>query len=278
MKLVQKLALAVPVLLLGTQALADATFFSREGFRGESLRLEHRAGNFEREGFNDRASSARIDRGAWEVCEHARFEGRCVVLRRGNYPSLRAMGLDNSVSSARPLDRDRDRDRDGDRDRGRPQPVYQPVPAPMPAPQPAVQVIYEVPVLSARAVMGPPQQRCWMEREQVSQPASGQPSVGGAIVGGVIGGVLGNQVGKGSGRDAATAGGVVAGAVIGSQVGKTSGTTVVERDVQRCTTAQQGAPSYWDVVYIHQGAERRVQMQHAPGRTLRLNADGQPML
>jgi uncharacterized protein YcfJ len=272
MKLAQKLALAVPALLLGTHALADATFFSREGFRGESIQLDHRTGNFEREGFNDRASSARIDRGAWEVCEHPRFEGRCVVLRRGNYPSLRAMGLDNSISSARPLERDRDRDRD------RPQPVYQPVPAPMPAPQPAVQVIYEVPVVSARAVMGPPQQRCWIEREQVSQPGSGQPNVGGAIVGGVIGGVLGNQIGKGSGRDVATAGGAVAGAVIGSQVGTSGGATVVERDVQRCTTAQQGAPAYWDVVYLHQGMERRVQLQQAPGRTLRLNAQGQPML
>jgi uncharacterized protein YcfJ len=209
----------------------------------------------------------RIDRGAWEVCEHARFEGRCVVLRRGNYGSLRAMGLDNSVSSARPLERDR------------PRAVYEPVPAPMPAPRPAVQVIYEAPVVSARAVMGPPQQRCWIEREQVSQPAPAQPSVGGAIVGGVIGGVLGNQVGKGSGRDAATAGGVVAGAVIGSQVGKTAGgTTVVERDVQRCTTAQQGDPAYWDVTYVHEGTERRVQMQQRPGRTIRLNGQGQPML
>ena len=265
MKLVQKLALAAPVLLLASHALADATFYSREGFRGESLRLEGRTGNFAREGFNDRASSARIDRGRWEVCEHARFEGRCVVLRRGDYPSLRAMGLDNAVSSARPLDRDRDE---------RPQPVYQPAP-PVPAPQP-VQVIYEAPVVASRAIMGPPQQRCWIEREHVQQPVAGQPNVGGAIVGGVIGGVLGNQVGKGSGRDVATAGGAVAGAVIGSQVG-TGGTTVVERDVQRCTTAQQGAPAYWEVVYVHEGVERRAQMRQPPGRTLRVNAQGQPV-
>ena len=39
--------------------------------------------------------------GTWEVCTDARFDGHCVVLRPGNYPSLSAIGLDNSISSAR---------------------------------------------------------------------------------------------------------------------------------------------------------------------------------
>ncbi len=58
--------------------------------------------NMDRTGFNDRTSSAVVRGGSWEVCEHARFEGRCIVLQPGEYPSLAAMGMNNNVSSVRP--------------------------------------------------------------------------------------------------------------------------------------------------------------------------------
>ena len=269
MKLAQKLLLAVPALAAGTQAFADATFFSREGFRGEAITLDKRSGNLERHDFSDRASSARIEGAPWEVCDQVRFEGRCVVLRRGNYPSLRDMGLDNAISSARPLERgrNRDRDRDGHADA----PVMPP--RGWHGPQHAV---FEVPVTSARPVAAAPEQRCWMEREQVSEPDN-SGKIAGAVIGGVVGGVLGNQVGKGSGKDVATVGGAVAGAALGAHLGK-GATQVAERDVQRCETVDSGKPAFWEVTYVHAGVERRAQMPSRPGRTIRVDGRGQPLL
>jgi len=65
--------------------------------------------NLDHSGFNDRASSAVIRDGVWQLCENARFRGHCVTLGPGEYPTLRAMGLNNRVSSAREV-RDWSRD------------------------------------------------------------------------------------------------------------------------------------------------------------------------
>ena len=78
---------------------------------------------------------------------------------------------------------------------------------------------YTIPVSSVRAVVGPPEQHCWVERQQVVEDR-GDVNVPGAIVGAVIGGVLGHQVGGGRGRDVATVGGAVAGGAIGANVGR----------------------------------------------------------
>jgi uncharacterized protein YcfJ len=118
-----------------------------------------------------------------------------------------------------------------------------------------------------RAVVGPPEQRCWVEREQVR--GSG---VGGAIAGALIGGIIGHQIGGGSGRDIATAGGAVGGAIIGSNVARDRGSY----DVQRCATAPSSAPAYWDVVYNFRGQDHRVQMTNPPGPTITVNGLGEP--
>ena len=89
---------------------------------------------------------------------------------------------------------------------------------------------------SVRAVVGAPEQRCWIERQQVSEDRRGDTNVGGAVVGAILGGVLGHQVGGGRGKDVATAGGAVAGALIGGNQGRgDSGSSSYDRDVQRCT-------------------------------------------
>jgi hypothetical protein len=80
-------------------------FYEREDFQGQSFAAERPVGNLERFGFNDRASSVEVIGDRWEVCEDARFSGRCVVLRPGRYPSLAAMALNNRISSARDLNR-----------------------------------------------------------------------------------------------------------------------------------------------------------------------------
>ena len=255
-------ALGVSALLLSANALAQITFYEGEGFRGRMFTANGPMANFERTGGNDRASSVVVDRGRWEVCDDMRFEGRCVILRRGSYESLRQMGLDNRISSVRPIS-------------GNGQASYEP--QPMAAPtyeyrrRPSER-IFEAPITSVRAVMGPPEQRCWVERQQVAEQ---RVDPGGALAGAVIGGIIGHQLGSGHHRDTATAGGALAGAAIGSQAGA-GGTVISERDVQRCTQHVSGTPQYYDVTYNFRGAEHRAQMSTPPGRTITVNQDGVP--
>ena len=156
-----------------------------------------------------------------------------------------------------------------------PAPVVATVPAPTYAYSPPTERFYEVPVASVRAIVGAPEQRCWVERQQIVEDTSG-PNIPGAIVGGVIGGVLGHQVGSGRGRDVATAGGAVAGAAIGANVGR-GGTQVYSQDVQRCTNAARaGRPEYWEVTYRFRGVLHRVQMSAPPGPTITVNGHGEP--
>ena len=98
-----------------------------------------------------------VERGRWEVCEDARFEGRCAVLRRGNYDSLRSLGLNNQISSVRPVTGHARVDNE-------PQPLAGPAYEYRRRPE---ERVYEDHVTPARAVVGRPEQRCWMERQQV---------------------------------------------------------------------------------------------------------------
>ena len=93
--------LAVAATAFAAQAAAQVTFYENEGFQGRSFTSQQRINNFARFGFNDRASSAIVARNRWEICEDVRFDGRCVVLRPGRYPSLASMGLNNRISSMR---------------------------------------------------------------------------------------------------------------------------------------------------------------------------------
>src|SRR5688572_20154703 len=97
-------ALAAAALIAAGHAAAQITFYEREGFRGRSVTTNERVWNLERADFDDRASSIVVDHGQWEVCDRPRFEGRCAILSRGSYPSLREVGLNNSVSSVRPAE------------------------------------------------------------------------------------------------------------------------------------------------------------------------------
>jgi uncharacterized protein YcfJ len=265
-----KRALVTATLVMAAQAGAQVTFHEREGFQGRYFTTERAVGNFERYGFNDRASSVVVLRDRWEVCSDARFSGRCVVLRPGRYESLAAMGMNDRASSARLVSRSvRVAD---DRYAPAPVPVYDNRRRPN-------ERLYQADVTSVRAVLGRPEQRCWVEQEQVVQEQQrSDVNVGAAIVGAVLGGVLGHQVGGGRGKDIATAGGAVAGAAVGANVGRgSSGQAVVTRDVQRCTSVpSQARPDYWDVTYYFRGLEHHVQMVTPPGRTITVNRRGEP--
>src|SRR5207342_3622477 len=100
------------------------------------------------------------------------------------------------------------------------------------------------------AVVGSPQQRCWVAPEQVDNRGSTGVNIPGAIVGGAIGGVIGHQIGGGRGQDIATGIGVLSGAAVGANVGRGSDGLVYSQNVQRCEYVPTSArPDYWDVTY-----------------------------
>ena len=263
---------ATTVLAFASQASAQVTFYEKEGFEGRSFSTQQRVGNMERSGFSDRASSVIVAGQRWQACEDIRFVGRCTVLRPGQYPSLQAMGLNDRISSVRPL------------------PANERIAEADYAPMPVVaqdfrrrrnERLFDAEVTSARAVVGTPAQRCWMEREQVVQQqpqAQGNLNLPGAAIGAVIGGILGHQVGGGSGKQIATVGGVVGGAALGSQYGRSSTVAApITQDVRRCdNNAAVATPSYWDVTYEFRGQQHRVQTATAPGRTITVNRAGEP--
>jgi len=242
---------------------ASVTFYEREGYSGRTLSAQQDIGDFRRASFNDLASSAVVTGGRWEVCDAVGFRGRCVVLSPGHYASLQTIGLNDSVSSVRSVD---------------PTPRYDGGRHTAPAAYHDYrrrnnEQLYEAPVTAVRAVVATPEQRCWIEREQLS--GRSDANVPAAIAGAVIGGILGHQVGGGRGQDLATAGGAVAGAVVGANIGRGDGTQV--QDVQRCASVpSQARTDYWDVSYSFRGQDYRMQMTSPPGPTVTVNAQGEP--
>lgn len=253
--------IGLSALALAATAGAQVTFYEGEGFRGRAFTTNRQVFDFQRAGFNDRASSVIVDGGLWEVCENQRFQGRCVFLRAGSYDSLRRMGMNDRISSMREVD---NRRRSSWDDRG-PEPMdsgsynYRRRPN---------ERVFQARVMSVHAILGPPEQHCWVERNEV-RGRRDDKNVSGAIIGAILGGVLGHQVGDGRTQDVATIGGAAAGAVIGANAGR-------DRNVRRCENIPDGPPEYWDVTYQHNRVDHRVQMSYAPGITIAVNQYGEP--
>ena len=104
MHTVVKSLLAVAGLALAMQAAGQVTFYSGEGFHGRPFTVDRPMRDLDRTDFNDRASSAVVENGRWQVCEDSNFRGHCIVLRPGQYASLGRMGMDNRISSVRPIE------------------------------------------------------------------------------------------------------------------------------------------------------------------------------
>jgi len=248
------------------QAGAQITFYEHDGYRGNVFTTDKAESNFANRGFNDRASSVVVERGRWEVCENESYGGSCRVLRRGSYDSLRAMDLNDRISSVRRM-----------ANRGS---FANEAPAPQSVPsyeyrrRPG-EALFLVPVTSVRAVTGPPERRCWMERQEVEGSSRGEPSVGRGLAGALLGGVIGHQIGGGTGKDLATIGGAVAGGVIGANSGRGNPQTT-QRDVQRCEDRPSSTPAYWDVGYSFRGVNHQVQLSAEPGRDIEVNGRGEP--
>jgi uncharacterized protein YcfJ len=265
MKLALKTSLALTIGFATTHAMAQQiTLYQDDAWHGRVYATSAPVSDLGRVGFNDRASSVIVDGGGWEVCDDANFQGNCRVLRQGSYASLRGMGMNDRISSLRPVS---------------PRGHYEnEAPAPMSRTdyeyrQRPQERLYDAQVRSVHAVVGAADQRCWIEREQVSDSGN-HSNVGGGIAGALIGGVLGHQIGGGTGRDVATVGGALAGAAIGSNMG--SGNGSYGRETRRCKDVASTRPQYWDVVYDYRGVEHQMQLASAPGRTIQVNRNGLP--
>jgi hypothetical protein len=98
----QGLFVGIAVMAAGAVSASSITFFERENFEGRRFSADQTVHNFARFGYNDRAESAIVENGAWEICVDAEFRGACAILRPGRYPDLHGFG--NRVSSVRPVD------------------------------------------------------------------------------------------------------------------------------------------------------------------------------
>jgi hypothetical protein len=87
-------------MLAGSTAMADITFYEADNFGGRQLGGSEAMPNFRALDFNDRARSAIIDGGPWELCVGTNFDNDCTVLGPGRYPTLGEWS--RKISSARP--------------------------------------------------------------------------------------------------------------------------------------------------------------------------------
>jgi hypothetical protein len=79
--------------VLAGNAVAQVTLFQDDGFQGRRFSANGPVENFADSGFNDEASSADVRGGTWQACTDAHFRGQCVTL-----------GLNDKISSLRPLE------------------------------------------------------------------------------------------------------------------------------------------------------------------------------
>jgi len=77
----------------------DLLLFEHSNYRGRQFPVNNNTAALPR-WFNDVASSVRVRRGSWQVCERGDYRGRCQVLRRDT-PDLNVYRLGDRISSVR---------------------------------------------------------------------------------------------------------------------------------------------------------------------------------
>jgi Beta/Gamma crystallin len=96
-------AIAFACSIAASVANAQIVLYENDNFDGRSYRATYSVSNLNDGGFNDKASSVTVRGGRWQLCDDAYFRGSCVTLGPGEYSSLRAMGMNDKVSSVREL-------------------------------------------------------------------------------------------------------------------------------------------------------------------------------
>ncbi len=84
-------------------AAQEITLFQNQNFSGPRYTATSSVSDLARVGFNDRASSATIRGGSWQLCTDSYFRGQCITLNAGDYPALSTVGLNTQVSSVREI-------------------------------------------------------------------------------------------------------------------------------------------------------------------------------
>jgi uncharacterized protein YcfJ len=116
-----------------------------------------------------------------------------------------------------------------------------------------------------------PRQDCHDEQVVHTKPAKDKDRLAGTGIGAVVGGLLGNRVGGGSGKVLATVAGAAAGGYAGNKIeGKMQQGNTYTTTEQRCVTAydKHEEPAGYDVVYVLDGKQHHVHMDHDPGREI----------
>jgi hypothetical protein len=88
----------------GRNREARATLYEGPNLSGRSYPLDDTMRNLGTTGFNDRASSLRVENGYWIFCSDSEFRGECRTFGPGDYASL--PGLNNVISSGRRISND----------------------------------------------------------------------------------------------------------------------------------------------------------------------------
>lgn len=232
--------------LLASAAMAQVTFYENDDYGGRRFSSNQSVANFLDHGYNDRASSIVVSSQTWEVCENTQFSGQCVLLRPGNYPSLRAMGLNDRVSSVRLMVSDA---RISDE-------RQTPVPPPLGWQGPHAGRSFRANVTSVRGILGAADQRCWVNPADVEQ-ARGHLNLPGRRHGG--------DNPRNNGRD-------------DDQNRFREGSHVVARDLQRCNGVPQVRGSdYWEVTYTFRGRQHHIQTHTMPDSTIVVDRRGAPL-
>ena len=253
----------------GAQAMAQVARYEDEICDGRLHTARQQVDNMKRCGFNDGASSPKVAGQSgqrWEICEDAGFGGRCAVLQPSGYPSLASMRLANQIFSV--CDAGRCARIDDSR--------YAPLAPVYDSRKKPSERLYEANVSAVSAVVGPSEQRCWVEREQVPQERN-KTNIPATTAGALIGEILGYPVGNGRGNGLATVGGAIAGGVAGNPVSLHHSDQPTTCDVQRCDTVpSQAAPALWDVTFNFRVQDHRIQMTNPSGSTVTVNRRCEP--
>jgi len=126
-----------------------------------------------------------------------------------------------------------------------------------------------------------PQRECWNEPVRYKERGNYTSSPSGAILGTIIGGAIGNNVSRH--RGAGTVIGAVIGASVGSNLsreGYARSDRVYYKNERRCQIIEsvdyQQTIAGYNVWYRYQGNEYQTQMDHHPGKKIRIRMRAEP--
>ncbi len=93
-------AVAAGAFLAGAAGAAELRVYKQPNFTGEGLALHRDAADLSATGFQDQISSIEVRTGRWQLCTQPEFKGDCVVIARGDYPTLERV-LNHRIESVR---------------------------------------------------------------------------------------------------------------------------------------------------------------------------------